>query len=160
MKDVEATTRWLELSSDFQRTIKFVLGVIHPELYQTGSRILEDSHQSTNPAISFWANKWSSVFTATSVIVSRTALSHFDRYGDNKYFDALVSFGSSNVCLRLPQISAEFEYGLGGGIFFSGSLFQHEVPEWKHGNRINYSSFMRPEVVNQFCSPVGWAKPM
>lgn len=154
--EVLSAERWLSGSGDFQETINFVLSILHPELHKKGECVLDELRKSSDPVMRKWACCWESVYTATTVVSSRTAPPHFDRKGFKTHYDALASFGAAEAKLVFPQLDAELAYAPGTVIYFSGSLFQHEVPEWGRGERISYASFMRPEILHQFCSPVDW----
>ncbi|THV05849.1 hypothetical protein K435DRAFT_594683, partial [Dendrothele bispora CBS 962.96] len=91
--------------------------------------------------------QWNSVFSALSVIASRTAVPHVDSTGDCKYFDALVAIGTAKEArIVLCDLGAEFCYKPGTALFFSGKLWEHKVPDWFSGERICYASYMRPEI--------------
>ena len=153
----DKTKQWLWYSQFYQCIINFILAIIHPELYYAGRHALDQLRLSESEVTLEWAKCWESVYTVTSVISYHTVPPHFDPQGNDKYYDVLTSFGSANVCIIFPQIKAEFLYGLGGTISFSGSLFEHAVPSWGNGARVSYALFMRPEVIsNNFHCSVDW----
>jgi hypothetical protein len=148
----------MEETKEPEEFLNYVLLLIHPSLYKTGSSILHILRSLQDTADI--ASLWTSVFTGIAVISNRETPTHVDYNGRPEWYDLLTvkgSHSSRSTRLDLPEMGLSLTYGPGTVVALSGQIFQHCVRFWGDGDRICYARFMREEVRKRFdIGPGDW----
>ncbi|KAG8724037.1 hypothetical protein FRC09_000712 [Ceratobasidium sp. 395] len=139
------TIRLLESKRLYDRTMSFLVDIIHRPLGESMGTVRECMSAVTGPTSVALRNGWTSCFPCVGIGVNRTSKLHRDSKGIKDGMDVIGVLGTftSGGELSLPDILFEAEWKPGCVGAFDGYTLRHEVRPWEGGTRVALISFCR-----------------
>ena len=147
----EKVGQWLNGLQNAQALLNAATSLTAPSQFWAGVRMAQLAKSGAGVQnIQKHSHLWPSIFTGIAVIANRMTPSHRDRSGRSQWYDLLLSCGTDEESrLVLSDIDADIRYCPGDACFISGAVLQHEVMDWKGGNRLAYAHYHRAAIAER-----------